>query len=137
MRDIQVVMEWWGGWAADHSDSIDYSTIAAGFKGLLPASRRSRPSCCDDDGMLINSALVKLKRSNAYFHQLIIVYYVMRLPLRVMGNKLGISHNEVSKRLQSAEGFIDGCLVMADITLEMDKYCQKENIYEPTLKKVV
>ena len=137
MRDIQTVLEWWGGWAAQNKDSVDYSPIAAGFKGLLPATNRSRPSCSDDDGLILNSVMVKLKQNNPYFHQLIIAYYVLRLPLRTLGNKQGISHNQVLKRLQSAEGFIDGCLAMAEITLEMDRYCQKENVYEPVKKRCV
>ncbi|WP_424141167.1 hypothetical protein [Sodalis glossinidius] len=39
-----------------------------------------------------------------------------------MCDKLGISHNLVATWLQSAEGFIAGCLAMADINLEM-AYC--------------
>lgn len=45
-----------------------------------------------------------------------------------MGNKLGISHNEVAKRLQAAEGFIEGVLAVSGVTLEADKSVQKEII---------
>jgi hypothetical protein len=131
MRDIQTVMEWWGAWAANNQDGLDYSSIAAGFKGLLPATRRSRSSCCDSAGLIINTVMAMLKNNDPYLHQLIIGYYVIHLPVRSLGYKLGISHTLVLKRLQVAEGFIDGCLAMADVTLEMDRYCQKENIYQP------
>ncbi len=35
MRDIQMVLERWG-WAASDSSGVDYSPIAAGFKGIFP-----------------------------------------------------------------------------------------------------
>ncbi|HHH0956983.1 TPA: antiterminator Q family protein, partial [Yersinia enterocolitica] len=52
-RNIQLVLERWGVWAKDNS-GIDYSSIAAGFKGLLPYTTSSRPSCCDDDGLAVD-----------------------------------------------------------------------------------
>ncbi|WP_454889357.1 antiterminator Q family protein [Serratia quinivorans] len=51
--------------------------------------------------------------------------YIHRISVRNMGTKLGISHTLVLKRLQAAEGFIDGCLAMLNVQLEMDRYCQK------------
>ncbi|MBD2798383.1 hypothetical protein ID856_18055 [Xenorhabdus sp. 18] len=42
--------------------------------------------------------------------------------LRTMGSKLGISHNEVAKRLQAAEEFIEGVLAVSGVTLKTDKY---------------
>ncbi|BEM86811.1 hypothetical protein SME46J_12810 [Serratia marcescens] len=61
MRDIQMVLERWGQWAQDNS-GVDYSPIAAGFKGLLPDSRKSKPSCCDNDGLIIDGAVGRLKK---------------------------------------------------------------------------
>lgn len=51
--------------------------------------------------------------------------------------KLGISHTQVLKRLQAAEGFIEGCLAMVDVTLEMDIECTKKNTDTYKAKKVV
>ncbi|MEH4659823.1 antiterminator Q family protein [Phytobacter diazotrophicus] len=137
MRDIQMVLERWGTWAASGGDNVDYAPIAAGFKGLLPASRRSRPSCSDDDGLVVNSAVGVLKKKDSYLCSLLEWHYVRGMPLRAMAVKLGISHNHVSVRLQTAEGFIDGCLAALGVPLEMDRECQKENIYSPAIKKVV
>ncbi|ELY5861518.1 antitermination protein Q, partial [Cronobacter sakazakii] len=53
MRDIQRVLELWGGWAASDSSGVDYSPIAAGFKGLLPQTNKTRLSCTDDDALII------------------------------------------------------------------------------------
>ncbi|HCB1508381.1 TPA: antitermination protein Q, partial [Citrobacter freundii] len=61
MRDIQMLLERWGGWAASDSSGVDYSPIAAGFKGLLPQTGRARPSCTDDDALIIEGCLARLK----------------------------------------------------------------------------
>ncbi|HAP2503883.1 TPA: antitermination protein Q, partial [Escherichia coli] len=45
MRDIQMVLERWGAWAASDSSGVDYSPIAAGFKGLLPYTSKKRLAC--------------------------------------------------------------------------------------------
>ena len=129
MRDMQEVLSRWGAWSANEGNSVDYSSIAAGFKGLVPSSRRSRDECSDSDGLKINKAVLHLRKSNSYLFQLVIMYYVKNYPLRSMATRLGISHNEVAKRLQSAEGFIDGCLSVSNVKLDMDKIIQKDHIY--------
>lgn len=130
MRDIQMVLERWGGWVASGGDNIGYPTVAAGLKRLLPASGKSRPSCCDEDGLIVSSAAACLKKKDPYLHSLIEWHYARNMPVRAIGDKLGISHTQVLKRLQAAEGFIDGCLAMLEVTLEMDRYVQRENAYE-------
>lgn len=137
MRDIQMILERYGVWAANEGAGVGYSPIAGGFKGLLPASGKSRPSCCDDDGLIINSAVACLKKKDPYLCTLLEWNYVLRIPVRTIGDKLGISHTQVLKRLQAAEGFIDGCLATLNVPFEMDRYCQKENIYPPAIKKLV
>ncbi|ELW9236044.1 MULTISPECIES: antiterminator Q family protein [Proteus] len=129
MRDMQEVLSRWGAWSANEGNSVDYSSIAAGFKGLVPSSRRSRDECSDSDGLKINKAVLHLRKSNSYLFQLVIMYYVKNYPLRSMATRLGISHNEVAKRLQTAEGFIDGCLSVSNVKLDMDKIIQKDHIY--------
>lgn len=57
------------------------------------------------------------------------MYYVKNYPLRSMASKLGISHNEVAKRLQIAEGFIERCLSVDNVKLDMDKIIRKYHIY--------
>lgn len=137
MRDIQMVLERWGAWAAGGSTNIGYPRTAAGLSRLLPASRQGKPSCCDDDGMYINEAMIRLKKHDEYLCSLLEWHYIDNMALRAMATKLGISHNHVSVRLQAAESFIQGSLCTLDIKLEMDKECRKENILPPKLKKVV
>ena len=45
MRDIQMVLERWGAWAANNHEDVTWSSIAAGFKGLIPSKVKSRPQC--------------------------------------------------------------------------------------------
>lgn len=120
MRDIRLVLERYGAWVAAEGGNVGWNTTAAGFSSLLPSTRKSLPQCCDEDGLAIDGAMKCLLKKDDYLHDLLQRHYVQKQTLRLMGNKLGISHNEVSKRLQVAEGFIDGCLAMADVSLEMD-----------------
>ncbi|MGK0740038.1 antiterminator Q family protein [Yokenella regensburgei] len=137
MRDIQMVLERWGAWASSGDTNIGYPRTAAGLSRLLPASRAGRPSCCDDDGMYINEAMIRLRKYDEYLCSLLEWHYIDSMTLRAMATKLGISHNHVSVRLQAAESFIQGSLCTLDIKLEMDKECRKENILPPILKRVV
>ncbi|WP_418397363.1 antiterminator Q family protein [Yersinia enterocolitica] len=127
-RDIQHILELWGAWAASEGGGVYYSPIAAGFKGLLPCSRKTRASCSDDDGLIISSAMNVLKKKDPYLCTLLELYYIKCMPLRAMAGKLGVSHNQVSVRLQTAEGFIDGCLAALGVALEMDLCVQREPV---------
>ena len=137
MRDIQMVLKRWGGWGASDSSGVNYSPVAAGFKGLLPQTCKTRLSCSDNDGLIINGAMARLKKHDPFLCVMLEWYYIHCIPVRIMGTKLGISHTQVLKRLQAAEGFIEGCLAMVDVTLEMDIECPKKNTDTYKAKKVV
>ena len=122
MRDIQMVLERWGAWVANNHEDVEWSSVAAGFKGLIPSKVKSRPQCSDDDGLIISAAMTVLKKKEPYQYELLEMYYVYGVTLRVLGVKLGISLNQVVIRLQKAEGFIDGCLAMLGVSLEIDCY---------------
>ncbi|CUA61135.1 antiterminator Q family protein [Escherichia coli] len=122
MRDIQMVLERWGAWVANNHEDVEWSSVAAGFKGLIPSKVKSRPQCSDDDGLIISSAMTILKKKEPYQYELLEMYYVYGVTLRALGVKLGISLNQVVIRLQKAEGFIDGCLAMLGVSLEIDCY---------------
>ena len=122
MRDIQMVLERWGAWVANNHEDVEWSSVAAGFKGLIPSKVKSRPQCSDDDGLIISSAITVLKKKEPYQYELLEMYYVYGVTLRALGVKLGISLNQVVIRLQKAEGFIDGCLAMLGVSLEIDCY---------------
>ncbi|MCZ4058202.1 antiterminator Q family protein [Pantoea sp. LMR881] len=82
MRDIQMVLERWGAWATSGDTNIGYPRTAAGLSRLLPASRAGRPSCCDDDGMFINEAMIRLSKHDEYLCAILEKYYIDGMTLR-------------------------------------------------------
>lgn len=120
MRDICKVLERWGGWAASDSSGVDYSHIAAGFKGLLPQTGRTRLTCTDNDALVIEGCLARLKEKKPYEHSLLVAHYLYRIPKRSIGRSLKKDEKVIRIEVQMAEGFIEGCLAMLNIGLEMD-----------------
>ncbi|HCL8910033.1 TPA: antitermination protein Q [Escherichia coli] len=120
MRDIQMVLERWGAWAASDSSGVDYSPIAAGFKGLLPYTSKTRQSCSDSDALIIEGCLARLKQKKPDEHSLLVAHYLYRISKRKIAKVRGKDEKLVRIEIQLAEGFIDGCLSMLDVNLEMD-----------------
>lgn len=121
MRDIQMVLERWGNWSKHRIETeVGYSPIAAGFKGLVPENS-SMPMCTEDDALIIDSCLAKLKLKRPDEYELIFDHYVKNVSKRSIGRRLKLSEGMVRIKFQMAEGFIEGCLSMLDIKLEMDR----------------
>lgn len=120
MRDIQMVLERWGGWARYRIEQeTGYSNIAAGFKGLLPESSPGL-SCCDDDGLIIDACVGRLKQKRPEEYQLIFDHYVKGVSKRGLARKNRCDEKLIRIKFQMAEGFVEGCLCMIDVSLEMD-----------------
>ncbi len=88
MRDIQMVLDRWGAWAASDSSGVDYSPIAAGFKGLLPYTSKTRQACSDSDALIIEGCLARLKQKDLMsirflWHIIYTEYPSVRLQRRV------------------------------------------------------
>lgn len=122
MRDIQKVLELWGGWAAGDHSGVDYSPIAAGFKGLLPQTGKSRLSCTDDDALIIEGCLARLKNRKPYEHSLLVAHYLYGISKRKIAKSRKKDEKIIRIEIQMAEGFIEGCLSMLEIRLEMDEW---------------
>ncbi|HHV0168843.1 TPA: antiterminator Q family protein [Escherichia coli] len=122
MSDIQMVLERWGAWVANNHEDVTWSSIAAGFKGLIPSKVRSRPQCCDDDAMIICGCMARLKKNNSDLHDLLVDYYVGGMTFMALARKHGCSDTCIGKRLQKAEGVVDGMLMLLGGKLEMDWY---------------
>lgn len=119
-RDIQLVMERWGAWAADNREDVVWASIAAGFKGLIPSKVKSRPQCSDDDAMVICGCMARLKSINCDLHDLLVDYYVLGNTFMSLAKKHHCSDGHIGKRLQKAEGIIEGMLMALEVRLEMD-----------------
>lgn len=127
MRDIQQVLERWGAWAANNREDVVWSSIAAGFKGLIPNKVKSRPQCSDDDAMVICGCIARLNKNNMDMHELLMDYYVFGMTFMSLARKHGCSDTHIGKKLQNAEGIVEGMLMALDVKLELDRYVQREN----------
>ena len=120
MRDIRQVLERWGAWVVDNQESVYWLPIAAGFKGLIPEKVKSRQQCTDNDALVISGIMAKLNIRNSDMHDLLFDYYVFGKTFIQLAKKYGCSDTHIGKKLQKAEGLVEGMLIMGDIKLEMD-----------------
>ncbi|MGG5412751.1 antiterminator Q family protein [Edwardsiella tarda] len=123
MSDISKVLECWGGWAASDYAGVDYSHIAAGFKGLLPQKGKMRLSCTDDDGLIIEGCLAKLKKRKPDEYSLLVAHYLYGISKRKIAKHRRKCEKQIRVEMLLAEGFIDGCLSMLDVRLDMESLC--------------
>lgn len=120
MREMSQVLERWARWARSENIGIDYSSIAAGFKGLLPQNSRSGPICCDDDGLIIEKCLAKLRAKRPSEHSLIVLHYFFGISKRKLALRAKCDEKLIRIQIQMAEGFLDGCLSWLDVKLECE-----------------
>ncbi|ENZ5479597.1 antiterminator Q family protein [Serratia marcescens] len=114
--DMYEVLSRWGVWARENS-GIDYSPIAAGFKGLLPQPSDGRLSCCDDDGLVIDGCVSRLKKYKPEEYDIVIAHHVYGISLRKIARKRKCSDGTIRKEMRTAEGFIAGCITMLGLQL--------------------
>ncbi|EOK1262157.1 antiterminator Q family protein, partial [Escherichia coli] len=75
MRDIQQVLSRWGAWVVNNHESVAWSGVAAGFKGVIPSKVKSRPQCTDDDALIISNCMAQLNVNNSDLHDFLYDYY--------------------------------------------------------------
>ena len=125
MRDMSQVLERWGAWAASDNSGVDWQPIAAGFKGLIPYGNNSRIQCNDDDGIMIDGCVARLRKYKPEEYELVIAHFVIGISLRKIAKKRKCSDGTIRKELQAAMGFIDGIMYILSATRE--SFCQIEN----------
>ena len=101
MRDIQMVLERWGAWAANNHEDVTWSSIAG--------------------------CMARLKKNNSDLHDLLVDYYVVGMTFMSLAGKHCCSDGYIGKRLQKAEGIIEGMLMALDIRLDMDIVANNSN----------
>ncbi|WP_368540991.1 antiterminator Q family protein [Enterobacter soli] len=111
MRDMYEVMDRWGAWAAADSSGVDWQPIAAGFKGLLPHGKKSRQQCDDDEGIMIDGCVARLRKYKPEEYELVIAHFVIGISLRTIAKKRKCSDGTIRKELQTAMGFIEGVVM--------------------------
>ncbi|EMV1553190.1 antitermination protein [Enterobacter ludwigii] len=115
MPDMYEVMDRWGAWAAADSSGVDWQQIAAGFKGLLPHGKKSRLQCDDDEGIMIDGCVARLKKYKPEEYELVITHFVIGISLRSIAKRRKCSDGTIRKDLQTALGFIEGCIYMLNL----------------------
>ncbi|HBT3002765.1 antiterminator Q family protein [Klebsiella aerogenes] len=112
MREMYELLDRWGAWAAAESSGVDWQPIAAGFKGLLPHGKKSRIQCDDDQGIMIDACVARLRKYKPEEYELIIAHFIIGISLRTIAKKRNCSDGTIRKELQTAMGFIDGVICM-------------------------
>lgn len=104
------IMDRWGAWAASDNSGVDWQPIAAGFKGLLPHGKKTRQQCDDDEGIMIDGCVARLRRCKPEEYELIIAHFVIGVSLRAIAKKRRCSDGKIRGELRSAMGFVEGVL---------------------------
>ncbi|EFD5381176.1 TPA: antiterminator Q family protein [Escherichia coli] len=112
MRDMYEVLDLWGAWAAADNSGVDWQPVAAGFKGLLPHGKKTRQQCDDDEGIMIDSCVARLRKYKPEEYELIIAHFVIGISLRSIAKKRKCSDGSIRKQLQAAIGVIEGILLI-------------------------
>ncbi|EGM63013.1 putative Q protein [Shigella flexneri SFJ17B] len=68
--------------------------------------------------------MARLNRNNNDLHDLLVDYYVFGMTFMTLARKHGCSDGYIGKKLQKAEGVVEGMLMMLGVRLEMDKYIE-------------
>jgi len=132
---MSQVLERWAGWARSDRSGVDYSPIAAGFKGLLPQDSKLTLSCTDDDGLVIESCLAKLRTRRPDEYELIVLHYFYNISKRKLAQRVKCDEKMIRIQVQMAEGFLEGCLAWLDVRLEMDPELEPRKITQKTLTR--
>lgn len=129
MRDIQLVLERWGAWASNEGSRVDWSPVGAGFKGLILQAGKSRPSCCDNDGIIVDTAVGMLGKTGRHDElKLIMLHYMYDVSKSTISRWEKCSEGKIRQKLMIAETFIDACIIMSGATLEMDDWTQRNRV---------
>ncbi|EFL4496322.1 hypothetical protein JYG55_12085 [Escherichia fergusonii] len=71
--------------------------------------------------------MARLNKNNRDLHDLLVDYYVMGMTFMVLAREHGCSDGHIGKKLQKAEGVVEGMLMMLNVRLEMDRYVSRES----------
>lgn len=109
MNNIKTTLEMWGNWARC-STGTEISHINPTFKEAIAAPSSVLLRIDDQQGMLIDSAVCKLKKYDELAYELIIYHYVYRVSQSKLAKHIGKAQSYVTGLLRIAEAFIAGLM---------------------------
>lgn len=95
-----------GAWAAADNSGVDWQPIAAGFKGLLPHGKKSRLQCDDDEGIMIDGCVARLRKYKPEEYELIIAHFVIGISLRAIAKNGNVQMEQYGKRCKQQWGLL-------------------------------
>lgn len=107
MRDMYEVMDRWGAWAAANNSGVDWYPVAAGFKGLVPHGKKTRPQCDDDEGLKLDRCISLLKKNRLEEYEIVIAHFVMGFSLRKIAKMKKCSDGVVRNMLKIAVAYLE------------------------------
>ena len=126
MRDIKILLERWGGWAAASGHGLGYSSVAAGFRGLVSDRGHQRLTCSDNDGLILDGCISRLMSVNKEQHTILVAHYLYQISLRSIARRRRCADGTIRKQIQTAEGFVNGVLTALECELECEPLCELE-----------
>ncbi|EFE3608952.1 antiterminator Q family protein, partial [Escherichia coli] len=77
--------------------------------------------CSDSDALIIEGCLARLKQKRPEEHSLLVAHYLYGISKRKLAKARKKDEKLIRIEIQMAEGFVEGCLSMLDLCLEMDQ----------------
>lgn len=102
----------WGAWAASENSGVDWQPIAAGFKGLLPHGKKSRLQCDDDEGIMIDGCVARIRKHKPEEFELVVAHFVIGISLRTIAKRQKCSDGVIRRKMQVALALIEGILYL-------------------------
>lgn len=119
-RNMQEVLERWGRWAAseEYCSLVDWPAMSV-TPGRKPEA--GKPGCSDEDGLAIDTCVAHMSTVRDVDDILILGQrFIGGHTTRQIAEVMAIPRMQVRASLNASEAFLNGCLVMQGIRLDMD-----------------
>ena len=119
-RNMQEVLERWGRWAAseEYCSLVDWPAMSV-TPGRKPEA--GKPGCSDEDGLAIDTCVAHMSMVRDVDDILILGQrFIGGHTTRFIAEAMDIPRMQVRASLNASESFLNGCLVMQGIRLDMD-----------------
>lgn len=119
-RNMQLVLEKWGGWAVSEEKCVSVDWPSMSVMPQRPPQAGGRASCSDNDGLMIDGCIARLKARHQEELLMLGMRYIANMSLRQIAGAADTNLADVRRSLNASESFVAGCLAMLDVPLDMD-----------------